>query len=219
MLGDEAVLMRSRRPLTITEHRFVTPGRARPRRLAQASSISLTGKQVIDMTCRDSATKGSLLSIADPAAWALLSPARRRTAPDYTRWHNRLDHPQAYEPDLSTTHLVSPEPVRFSSDGTSGTSMPCRPRAFDAVTPQLGVVGTASPVRSEDDESRASMHEAASVASRLARREPLPQNWRPRRAHQRAALRAWRGGQLVYEAGRTHGRFERVPLPVAFNFK
>ena len=214
---DAAVLMRSRAPLQITEHRFVTPGKARPRRLAQASAISLTGKQAIDMTCRDAATKGSLLSIADPAAWALLSPARRKTAPDYNKWRNRLDFPTAYEPDLSTTYLVSPEPVRFSSDGTSGTSTPCR----HAVTPQLGVVGTASPIRSEDDASRASMHEAACVASRLARREPLPQNWRGGRArcHQRAALRAWRGGQLVYEAGRTHGRFERVPLPVAFNFK
>ena len=174
------------------------------------------------MTCRDSSTKGALLSVVDPAAWVMLSPPRKKTAPDYERWRNRLDFQSAYEPDLSaTSHLVSPSEPALSpsmseiSDCTfDGYSSPIPVRSFDAVSPP-------PPILSEDDISHKSMREASTVCFRLNRREPPVRRWRkPRvRPHQRAALRAWRGGRLVFEAGRTHGKFERRPLPVAFNPK
>ena len=224
-VDDESVLMRpSQLPFlrTIKEHkpvRIVTPKR---HLLKQGNTISETGLQIVKMTCRDSSTKGALLSVADPAAWAMLSPPRKKTAPDYERWRNRLDYQSAYEPDLSaTSHLVSPSEPALSpsmseiSDCTfDGYSSPIPVRSFDAVSPP-------PPILSEDDISHKSMRDASTVVLRLNRREPPPRRWRkPRvRPHQRAALRAWRGGRLVFEAGRTHGKFERRPLPVAFNFK
>ena len=115
---DESVLMRpSQIPFlrTIKEHkpvRVVTPKR---HLLKQNNTISETGLQIVKMTCRDSSTKGALLSVADPAAWAMLSPPRKKTAPDYERWRNRLDFQAAYEPDLSaTSHLVSPSEPALS---------------------------------------------------------------------------------------------------------
>ena len=122
MADDESVLMRpSQQPFlrTIKEHkpvRVVTPKR---HLLKQGNTISETGLQIVKMTCRDSSTKGALLSVADPAAWAMLSPPRKKTAPDYERWRNRLDFQAAYEPDLSaTSHLVTPsEPALCSGDG------------------------------------------------------------------------------------------------------
>ena len=117
-MDDESVLMRpSQAPFlrTIREHkppRVVTPKR---RLLQQTATFSVTGEQIIKMTCRDSATKGALLSVADPAAWAMLSPPRKKTAPNYERWRNRLDFQSAYEPDLSaTSHLVSPSEPALS---------------------------------------------------------------------------------------------------------
>ena len=222
-VDDESVLMRpSQFLMPIREHkpiRIVTPKR---RLLQQTATFSVTGEQIIKMTCRDSSTKGALLSVADPAAWAMLSPPRKKTAPDYARWRNRLDHQSAYEPDLSaTSHLVSPSEPALSpsmseiSDCTfDGYSSPIPVRSFDAVSPP-------PPILSEDDISHKSMRDASIVCGRLNRREPPVRRWRkPRvRPHQRAALRAWRGGRLVFEAGRTHGKFERRPLPVAFNFK
>ena len=152
----------------------------------------------------------------------MLSPPRKKTAPDYERWRNRLDFQAAYEPDLSaTSHLVSPSEPALSpsmseiSDCTfDDYASPIPVRSFDAVSPP-------PPILSEDDISHKSMRDASTVCMRLNRREPPPRRWRkPRvRPHQRAALRAWRGGRLVFEAGRTHGKFERRPLPVAFNFK
>ena len=228
-MDDESVLMRpSQQPFlrTIREHkppRVVTPKR---HLLKQNNTISETGLQIVKMTCRDSSTKGALLSVADPAAWAMLSPPRKKTAPDYERWRNRLDFQAAYEPDLSaTSHLVSPSEPALSpsmseiSDCTFDGYSPDVPsrfrvRSFDAVSPP-------PPILSADDISHKSMRDASIVCGRLNRREPPPRRWqKPRvRPHQRAALRAWRGGRLVFEAGRTHGKFERRPLPVAFNFK
>ena len=226
---DESVLMRpSQLPFlrTIKEHRPVRVVTPKRHLLKQNNTISETGLQIVKMTCRDSSTKGALLSVADPAAWAMLSPPRKKTAPDYERWRNRLDFQSAYEPDLSaTSHLVSPSEPALSpsmseiSDCTFDGYSPDVPsrfrvRSFDAVSPP-------PPILSEDDISHKSMRDASTVVMRLNRREPPPRRWRkPRvRPHQRAALRAWRGGRLVFEAGRTHGKFERRPLPVAFNFK
>ena len=163
-MDDESVLMRpSQRPFlrTIQEHkpvRVVTPKR---HLLKQNNTISETGLQIVKMTCRDSSTKGALLSVADPAAWAMLSPPRKKTAPDYERWRNRLDFQAAYEPDLSaTSHLVSPSEPALSpsmseiSDCTfDGYSSPIPVRSFDAVSPP-------PPILSEDDisHSRCATH-------------------------------------------------------------
>ena len=126
-MDDESVLMRpSQFLLPIREHkpvRVVTPKR---HLLKQNNTISETGLQIVKRTCRDSSTKGALLSVVDPAAWVMLSPPRKKTAPDYERWRNRLDFQSSYEPDLSaTSHLVSRECRR--------TGAPCRVGARTSV--------------------------------------------------------------------------------------
>ena len=181
-MDDESVLMRpSQQPFlrTIKEHRPVRVVTPKRHLLKQNNTISETGLQIVKMTCRDSSTKGALLSVADPAAWAMLSPPRKKTAPDYERWRNRLDFQSAYEPDLSaTSHLVSPSEPALSpsmseiSDCTFDGYSPDVPsrfrvRSFDAVSPP-------PPILSEDDISHKSMRDASTVVMRLNRREPPP---------------------------------------------